>query len=109
MDAHVLVPLKAVDPKSRLGDALSLDERAELMAGLLAHVAGEIRLAGVTGMTVVCSEPVAGYDTWLDRGLSWNDALAAASAEVVTAPLVAFVSADLPRLAASEVRELLEA
>lgn len=108
MDAHVLVPLKAMDPKSRLAGALALDERAELMGSLLEHVAGVVREAGAR-VTVVCAEPVDGYDVWLDRGLPWNDALAAAAAEVVAAPLVAFVSADLPLLRPEEVEELLEA
>ena len=35
-----------------------------------------------------------------DRGLPWNEALAAAMTEVVTEPVVAVVSADLPRLTA---------
>jgi 2-phospho-L-lactate guanylyltransferase len=108
MDAHVLVPLKAMDPKSRLGSALDLERRADLMAELLAHVVGEVRALGVP-VTVVCAKNLDGYDTWPDPGLPWNDALAAAAKECVTAPLVAFVSADLPRLRADEVRALLEA
>jgi 2-phospho-L-lactate guanylyltransferase len=109
MDAHVLVPLKATDPKSRLAGALNLEERGDLMSSLLAHVVSAVREAGVAGVTVVCSKPVHGYETWLDRGLPWNEALATAAREVVTAPMVAFVSADLPRLHAHEVADLLRA
>jgi 2-phospho-L-lactate guanylyltransferase len=110
VDAHVLVPLKAADPKSRLAEVLPPDERAELMASLLGGVVGALREAGVERVTLVCGKPVSGYDdVWLDGGLPWNDALAAAAAELVTTPLVAFVSADLPLLRAEEVDELLRA
>ncbi len=110
MDAHVLVPLKALDlAKSRLADALSADERAELMRSLLERVVGVVREAGVERITVVTAESIAGYDIWLDRGLAWNDALAAAAAEVVTTPIVAVISADLPLVQPDEVEELLEA
>ena len=107
MDAQVLVPLKRLEPKSRLASALSPEERAELMCSLLEHVVGEIREAGIERVTVVTAEPLEGYEVWPDRGLAWNDALAAAIGEVVTAPLVAIVSADLPSLRAEEVEELL--
>ena len=53
MDAHVLVPLKATDPKSRLSGALGADERAELMRGLLERVVGVVHEAGVERVTVV--------------------------------------------------------
>jgi 2-phospho-L-lactate guanylyltransferase len=109
MDAHVLVPLKAVDPKSRLADALSADQRINLMRTLLDHVLGVLREAGVAGATVVTGEPLEGYDVWRDPGLAWNEALAAAAREVVATPIVAFVSADLPHLRADEVLQLLEA
>ena len=109
MDAHVLVPLKAMDPKRRLAGALSLEQRGDLMSALLAHVVDVVRAAGAAGVTVVSSKPLDGYETWLDRGLPWNEALATAAREVVTAPVVAFVSADLPRLRASDVVELWEA
>jgi 2-phospho-L-lactate/phosphoenolpyruvate guanylyltransferase len=49
------------------------------------------------------------YEVWDDRGLAWNDALATAMAEVVTAPLVAVISADLPLIRADDVEELLAA
>ena len=95
MDVHVLVPLKALDrAKSRLAEALIPEERADLMRSLLDHVVGEIRDAGVERITVVTAEPLEGYDVWDDCGLAWNDALAAAIEEVVTAPLVGIVSAN---------------
>jgi 2-phospho-L-lactate guanylyltransferase len=109
VDAHVLVPLKTRDPKSRLAGAISADERAELMRALLERVVAAVREAGVERVTVVGAEPVAGHEVWLDRGLAWNDALEAAAAELVSASLVAFVSADLPFLRADEVEELLAA
>jgi 2-phospho-L-lactate/phosphoenolpyruvate guanylyltransferase len=109
VDAHVLIPLKTHDPKSRLADAISADERAELMRTLLERVAAAVREAGIERMTIVSAEPVEGYEVWSDCGLAWNDALAAAAAEVVRTPLVAFVSADLPFLQADEVEELLTA
>jgi 2-phospho-L-lactate guanylyltransferase len=110
VDAHVLVPLKALDrAKSRLAEALVPRERAELMRSLLEHVVAEIREAGIERVTVVTAEPLDGYDVWYDRGLPWNDALATAIEEVVRARLVAIVSADLPSLRAEEVEELLAA
>jgi 2-phospho-L-lactate guanylyltransferase len=110
MDAHVLVPLKALDrAKSRLADALSPGERAELMRSLLERVVAAIREAGVERITIVTGEELDGYEVWDDRGLAWNDALAAAMDEVVAAPLIAVISADLPLLRAEEVEELLEA
>lgn len=109
MDAHVLVPLKRIDPKSRLADELPLKERVRLMRGLLRGVVGAVREAGVERVTVVTSLKPRGYEVWNDRGLPWNDALAAAMAEVVRMPLVAVISADLPLLRAEEVEELLAA
>jgi len=108
MDAHVLVPLKALDPKSRLAAALSPSERAELMRSLLERVVGVVQEAGVERITVVTREPIDGYEVWADGGLPWNDALAGALADV-HAPLAAVVSADLPLLRAEEVEELLAA
>src|SRR2546428_9647877 len=79
------------------------------MRTLLEGVAGAVREAGVERITIVTEEHLDDYELWHDRGLAWNDALAAATAEVVTAPLVAFVSADLPLLRAEEIEELLAA
>ena len=106
----MLVPLKALAAaKTRLASALGPEERAELMRSLLDHVVGAVRDAGIERVTVVTAEPVDAYDTWHDRGLAWNDALAAATAEVVAAPIVTIVSADLPSLRPEEVVELVEA
>jgi 2-phospho-L-lactate guanylyltransferase len=110
VDAHVLIPLKALDrAKSRLAEALTPDERAELMRSLLDGVVDAVREAGVDRITVVTAESLNGYETWHDRGLAWNDAIEAAAGEVVRTPLVAVISADLPLLRADEVEELLEA
>jgi 2-phospho-L-lactate/phosphoenolpyruvate guanylyltransferase len=109
LDAHVLIPLKRIDPKSRLADELPLEERVRLMRGLLAGVVGAVRDAGVERVTVVTGLDLKGYEVWNDRGLAWNDALAAAIDEVVSEPLVAIVAADLPSLRAEEVEELLAA
>ena len=83
MDAHVLVPLKRIDPKSRLAGELPLEERVQLMRGLLAGVVGAVRDAGVERVTIVTGLALKDYDVWDDRGLPWNDALAAAIDEVV--------------------------
>jgi 2-phospho-L-lactate guanylyltransferase len=109
VDAHVLVPLKRIDPKSRLAGELPLEERVRLMRGLLAGVVTAAGEAGVDRITVVTGLRLKGYEVWDDRGLAWNDALAAAMVEVVSAPLVAIVSADLPLLRAEDVEELLTA
>jgi len=109
VDAHVLVPLKRIDPKSRLADAVPLEERVQLMRGLLAGVVSAAREAGVERVTVVTGLSLKGYEVWDDRGLAWNDALAAAMTEVVTAPLVAVISADLPLIRADDVEELIAA
>jgi 2-phospho-L-lactate/phosphoenolpyruvate guanylyltransferase len=105
----VLVPLKRIDPKSRLAGALPLEERVRLMRGLLAGVVSAAREAGVERVTVVTGLSLKGYEVWDDRGLAWNDALAAAMTEVVTAPLVAVISADLPLIRADDVEELIAA
>jgi 2-phospho-L-lactate guanylyltransferase len=109
VEAHVLVPLKRIDPKSRLAGELPLEERVRLMRGLLAGVVAAAGEAGVDRITVVTGLRLKGYEVWDDRGLAWNDALAAAMVEVVSAPLVAIVSADLPLLRAEDVEELLTA
>ncbi len=109
MDAHVLVPLKKIDPKSRLAEELPLADRVRLMRGLLRGVVEAVREAGVERVTIVTGLALKGYEVWPDRGLPWNDALAAAIDEIVTAPLVAIVSADLPAVRAEEIEELLAA
>jgi 2-phospho-L-lactate guanylyltransferase len=110
--AHVLIPLKRLDDaKSRLSDALSPDERAALMLELLERVLAVVEEADVGPVTVVSSEArvAAGVARFDDRGLPWNEALAAAMREVVSEPVVAVVSADLPRVTAEEVQALVAA
>lgn len=110
VDAHVLVPLKRLDSaKSRLVDALSADERAQLMRSLLAGVVGAVREAGLERVTVVTSEPLEDFDVWNDHGLPWNEALTAAMREVVTEPVATILAADLPLVRAEEVVELIAA
>ena len=79
------------------------------MRDLLGGVLAAISEAGFERVTVVTREPLDGVRVWDDRGLPWNDALAAAMDEVVTEDVVTIVSADLPLLAASEVCALVEA
>lgn len=115
---HVLVPLKRLGgAKSRLAGLLTASERVALMEAMLAGVLAAVRAArGVEAVTLVSSEPAAptlaaghGVAWWDDRGLAWNDALAAAMREVVSSPCAAVVSGDLPLLRAAEVSALLHA
>jgi 2-phospho-L-lactate guanylyltransferase len=112
VNAHVLVPVKRLDQaKSRLASVLSLEGRGELMQTLLAGVVEAIREAGVERITLVTAEPLEleGAAVFDDRGLPWNEALRAAMLELVTEPVVAVISADLPLLREDEVRTLIEA
>lgn len=109
--AHVLIPLKRLDDaKSRLADVLSPEERAALMLDLLQSSIAAAEEAEVGPVTVVSSErlelDVARFD---DRGLAWNDALAAAVRELVHEPIATVVSADLPRVTADDIRTLVAA
>jgi 2-phospho-L-lactate/phosphoenolpyruvate guanylyltransferase len=110
--AHVLVPLKRLDDaKSRLAAVLSADERSALMLELLEGVLAAAKEADVGPITIVSAELLApnGVARFDDRGLAWNDALAAAMREIVTEPIAAVVSADLPRITADDVRALVAA
>jgi 2-phospho-L-lactate guanylyltransferase len=109
---HVLVPLKRLEgAKTRLRGLLAPAERAALVEAMLADV-----LAAVTGngpVTLVSSDPLApalagryGVAWWDDRGLAWNDALAAALAEIVREPVAAVVSADCPLLERDDLAAL---
>ena len=112
MDAHVLVPVKRLDEaKTRLAESLDPGERADLMHELLAHVLAVVRQAEVGPVTVVSAEPLEpdGVPRFDDRGLPWNEALAAAMAEVVREPVVAVLAADLPLVTAEDVRALVAA
>lgn len=111
-DAHVLVPLKRLDDaKSRLSSVLSPNERSSLMLGLLHGVVAAAKEADVGPITVVSAEALVqnGVARFDDRGLAWNDALAAAMRELVREPIATVVSADLPRLTAADVRALVAA
>jgi 2-phospho-L-lactate guanylyltransferase len=110
--AHVLIPVKRLDDaKSRLAEVLTAEERSALMLELLDVVLAAAVEAEVGPITVVSREPVApdGVARFDDRGLAWNDALAAAMREVVSEPVAAVVSADLPRVTAEEIRALVAA
>jgi 2-phospho-L-lactate/phosphoenolpyruvate guanylyltransferase len=112
MRAHVLVPVKRLDgAKSRLAASLPDDARLALVREMLTAVLTAVEEAGVGPVTIVSSEPMAlnGVPRFDDRGLPWNDALAAAMREVVSEEITAVVAADLPRLRADEVRKLVAA
>ncbi len=112
MPAHVLVPVKALNgAKSRLADAMTPGERAELMLELLHGVVAAVRGAGIERITLVTPERLSlpGVERFDDRGLPWNDALWAAMREVVREPVATIVSADLPLLRSGEVLALIEA
>jgi 2-phospho-L-lactate guanylyltransferase len=108
----VLIPVKRLDgAKSRLAEALSADERADLMLGMLGHVVAVTREAAVGPITIVSGEPLSldGVPSFDDRGLPWNEALAAAMAEVVDQRIAAVIAADLPLVSAEEIRTLVAA
>src|SRR5690349_14369998 len=66
--------------------------------------------AEVGPITVVSSEPVEiDVPRFDDRGLAWNDALAAAMRELVREPIATVLSADLPRVTADDIRALVGA
>jgi 2-phospho-L-lactate guanylyltransferase len=112
VDAHVLVPVKRLDTaKSRLAESLDAVERADLVQELLSLVVTVVKKADVGPVTIVSAEAldVDGVPRFDDRGLPWNDALAAAMAEAVTEPVVAIVAADLPLLTGEDVRALVMA
>ena len=112
VDAHVLVPVKRLDgAKSRLAESLDPAERADLVRELLAHVLTVVKEAAVGPITVVSSEPLQlnGVPRFDDRGLPWNEALAAGMEEAVSEPVVAIIAADLPLLTAEDVRALVMA
>jgi 2-phospho-L-lactate/phosphoenolpyruvate guanylyltransferase len=110
--AHLLIPLKRLDDaKSRLAGVLTAEERSALMLELLEGVLAAAEEADLGPITIVSAEPsvpdlAARFD---DRGLAWNDALAAAMREVVAEPVAAVVSADLPRVTAEDIQALVAA
>jgi 2-phospho-L-lactate/phosphoenolpyruvate guanylyltransferase len=114
----VLVPLKRLDrAKSRLDGLLGPSARAALMRALLDRTLAEAaRASGLGRIVLVSSEPksssiaakhgIAWFD---DRGLPWNEALAAATREAVGSDDVLILSADLPLLDAGDVEAFLAA
>ena len=110
--AHVLIPLKRLDDaKSRLADVLTANERSALMLELLEGVLAAAEEADVGPITIVTGESAVpdGFGRFDDRGLAWNDALAAAMREVVSEPIAAVLSADLPRVTAEDIQALVAA
>src|SRR5437016_6695660 len=81
------------------------------MLELLQRVLAAAEEAGVGPITIVSGELFSpnGVPRFDDRGLPWNDALAAAMLEVVTEPIAAVVSADLPRVTAADIHALVAA
>jgi len=111
VDAHVLVPVKRLDAaKSRLAESLDAGERADLVQELLSLVLTVVKKAEVGPVTIVSAERLEldGIPRFDDRGLPWNEALAAAMAEVAE-PVVAIVAADLPLVTGEDVRALVMA
>lgn len=110
MDA--LIPLKRLDlAKSRLQHALAPADRVRLMRLLLEHtVTRVLRAPQIERITLVSSEPASaalaeewGIGHFDDRGLPWNEALAAAMREHVESSTVLILSADLPLVTTEDV------
>lgn len=118
MHVAALVPLKRLDyAKTRLASVLDPPTRVRVMRALLDHTLEQVQAApSVTSVTLVSSAAEApeiarahGVAWFDDRGLPWNDALAAAIAEAVSADAVAIVSADVPLVTADDVERLADA
>ena len=116
MDA--LVPLKRLDvAKSRLQERLEPAERGRLMASLLDRTLRAAAAApSLERIVLVSSEPSSpelaaahGIEWFDDRGLPWNDALAAATREAVRSEDVLILSADLPLVATEDVEAFVAA
>jgi 2-phospho-L-lactate guanylyltransferase len=113
-----LVPLKRLgEAKSRLRHSLTPTQRVELMRLLLEHAIAQVRdTPQVDRVILVSSEPdaaeiAAGLDVehFDDRGLAWNDALAAAMGEAVRSAQVLILSADLPLVRSEDVQAFIAA
>lgn len=118
MNIDALVPLKRLDyAKTRLASVLDPPTRVRVMRALLDHTLREVKAApSVARVTLVSSAVEApqiaaehGIAHFDDRGLPWNDALAAAIAEAVAGDAVAIVSADLPLLTTDDVEAFVAA
>lgn len=108
----MLIPVKRLDSaKTRLAETLSPEDRAALMRELLEHVVATAQEAALGPITLVSSEPldVDGLSRFDDRGLPWNDALAAAMQEVVTERVATILAADLPLVTPDDVCKLVAA
>jgi 2-phospho-L-lactate/phosphoenolpyruvate guanylyltransferase len=112
MSIDALVPLKRLDyAKTRLASVLDPPTRVRVMQALLDHTLEQVKAApSIRSVTLVSSAAEApsiaaqhGVAYFDDRGLPWNDALAAAIAEAVTSQTVAIVSADVPLLTTDDV------
>jgi 2-phospho-L-lactate guanylyltransferase len=113
-----LVPLKRLDyAKTRLASVLDPPTRVRVMQALLDHTLAQVKAApSIRSVTLVSSAVEApsiaaqhGVAHFDDRGLPWNDALAAAIAETVTSDAVAIVSADVPLLTQDDVEQFVAA
>jgi 2-phospho-L-lactate guanylyltransferase len=111
VSAHVLIPVKKDNGKSRLAGVLSPTARASLMRELLHRVVATAQEAAVGPITIVSGAPLSldGVPRFDDRGRPWNDAVAEAIAAVVGEPTALVLSADLPSLVADELRTFVEA
>jgi 2-phospho-L-lactate guanylyltransferase len=113
-----LVPLKRLDyAKTRLASVLDPPTRVRVMRALLDHTLEQVKAApSIRSVTLVSSAVEApsiaaehGVAHFDDRGLPWNDALAAAIAEAVASEAVAIMSADVPLLTIDDVERFVAA
>jgi 2-phospho-L-lactate/phosphoenolpyruvate guanylyltransferase len=105
----ILVPLKRLDyAKTRLASVLDPAARVRVMRALLDHTLEQVKPVGRVVLVSAASEAAGiaaehGVGHFDDRGVPWNDALAAAIANAVVTDAVAIVSADLPLLETADV------
>ncbi len=116
MSTWALVPVKARHAgKQRLAGALAEPARAQLVRRMLSHVLGVLadcpEIDHILVMSPERDEVPAGIEWLTDPAAQMNDALqlAVQGLEARGATCVAVIAADLPLLAAGEVRELLRA
>jgi 2-phospho-L-lactate/phosphoenolpyruvate guanylyltransferase len=115
VSAWALVPVKGRAGKQRLATTLPAAPRERLMEQMLAHVLATLAACEeLAGIAVLAPQQLALPPDvlWLpDAAADMNGALAAGLSELAArgARSVCIVAADLPRLAAVEVRALLAA
>jgi len=118
VETDVLIPLKRLDAaKTRLGPALTNDERRRLMAGMLAGVARAAVCACAGRVALASSDPLApdlarrlGVECVSDGGLPWNEGLVHARSLLARpADAVLYLAGDLPLIEAADVAALVEA